>query len=66
MVELSRVWFLGTLGAAMLVGGIVHVFVSAGESELDPMGPALIAAGLIVFVGVVAGVPPRPKDAPKG
>ncbi|MBB6118257.1 hypothetical protein [Nocardiopsis algeriensis] len=56
---MSSAWIMGTVAAALIVGGIAAAW--AVSVMADPLAPALIAAGVIMAVGVVTGVPPRPK-----
>ncbi|RKS07850.1 hypothetical protein DFP74_3536 [Nocardiopsis sp. Huas11] len=50
---MSNAWMMGTVGFALIVGGLAAAW--AVSEMTDPLGPALIAAGVAVFVGMFVG-----------
>jgi len=60
---MSPTWILTTVGAALVAGGIAAAY--SASLMTDPMGPAWIAAGVVVLFSAFAGAPGRPRDVPK-
>ncbi|GAA1440674.1 hypothetical protein GCM10009602_13950 [Nocardiopsis tropica] len=60
---MSPTWIMTTAGAALVIGGLAAAY--SASVMADPMGPAWIAAGVVVLFSAFAGAPGRPRDVPK-
>lgn len=61
---MTGTYVMGSVAAALFLGGALHWFVSAQAGPLgggvDPWGPALVVMGAVLGVAAWIGAPPRP------
>lgn len=52
---MTNTWILGTVGVALLMSAIVAILVPMAGLLVDPRGPACVAAGATVVLGLLMG-----------